>query len=237
MSLNFNGMRGVKTAFGVSLTAAQVWNSLRSKHISRECRQFMWMTLHDGYMVGDKWRREKMSDELKARATCAICGVTESMEHILFECRAVGRARVWELLEDTWEFTGLPWHDPDWGTALGAGCAVFESEGDTRKTAAEALWAILWTESLYLIWKLRCERVIQNDKQEFTVSEVTRRWYATLDRRLELDRRSCAEYLGRSALKAGAVACIWEPVLQARGELPQNWVTNNGGLVGIRRGR
>ncbi len=174
-------LQGVKLAFGASLAAAQIWRSLRSKHIPRECRQFMWMTLHDGYIVGDKWLREKMSDEMKARAQCAKCGVMESMGHILFDCEAVGRRTIWGLVRETWELTGLPWHGPNWGTALGAGCAVFESENGSRKPAAEALWTILWTESLYLIWKLRCERIIQNDKREFTIPEVTRRWYATMD--------------------------------------------------------
>ncbi|TFK78783.1 hypothetical protein K466DRAFT_612587 [Polyporus arcularius HHB13444] len=230
-------LQGIKSAFGVSLSAAQVWKSLRSKHILRECRQFLWMTLHDGYMVGDKWLRDKMSEEMRARAPCERCGVTESMEHILFDCEAVGQETVWKLARETWRLTGLAWHRPNWGTTVGAACAVFESEAGARKPMAEALWTILQTESLYLIWKLRCERVIQNEKREFTIPEVTRRWYATMDRRLELDRRSCAKHLGRCALTAHAVACIWEPILQARGELPRNWVTDSGVLVGIKRGR
>ncbi len=230
-------LQGIKSAFGVSLSAAQVWKSLRSKHILRECRQFLWMTLHDGYMVGDKWLRDKMSEAMRARAPCERCGVTESMEHILFDCEAVGQETIWELAEETWRSTGLAWHRPNLGTAAGAACAVFESEAGSRKPMAEALWTILLTESLYLIWKLRCERVIQNEKREFTIPEVTRRWYATMDRRLELDRRSCAKHLGRCALTAHAVACIWEPILQARGELPRNWVTDSGVLVGIKRGR
>ena len=195
------------------------------------------MTLHDGYMVGHKWLRDKMTDELKARAQCKRCDTVETMEHILFDCASVGRGTIWELAEETWQHTGLPWKEPNWGTALGAASAVLESDDGERKPSAEALWTILMTESLYLIWKLRCERVIQNDKQEFTILEVIRRWYAALDRRLELDRRSCAGFLGRSALKADAVACIWGPVLQASGELPQNWVTDSGVLVGIKRGR
>ena len=82
-----------------------------------------------------------------------------------------------------------------------------------------------------------CERVIQNENREFTVPEVTKRWYAAIDRRIELDRRSCAKHLGKSALKAEVVARIWEPVVQARGGLPRNWVTDPGVLVGIKGGR
>ena len=81
---------GLKSELDIALTEAQVWTSLKGKHLTRECRQFVWMTIHDGYMVGDKWLRDKMSDELRARAPCQMCGVIETMEHILFHCSAVG---------------------------------------------------------------------------------------------------------------------------------------------------
>ncbi len=230
-------VNGVTSGFGISVSPAMVWKSLRSKNISRECRQFMWMTVHDGYMVGDKWLRPKMSDELRARAPCGKCGDLESMEHILFECESVGRSTVWDLLKETWTHTGLPWVDPDWGSTLGAACAVFPTDAGNERPSAVALWTILATESLYFIWKMRCERVIRHEGREFTEQEVTRRWYSTIDRRLDLDRRSCAKYLGPSAMNAATVAHIWGPVVHSSGELPHDWVTNYGGLVGIRRGR
>ncbi|TFK85300.1 hypothetical protein K466DRAFT_622419, partial [Polyporus arcularius HHB13444] len=171
------------------------------------------------------------------RAHCQRCGDVETMRHVLFECRATGSDAVWELLQETWVLTGMQWRRMSWGTALGAACVVYEREDGSRAVAAEALWTILVTESLYLIWKLRCERVIQNDGEEPTLQEVSRRWYATIDRRLDLDRRSCASYLGKRALNAKTVASIWRPILEARDELPSNWVTDSGVLVGIKRGR
>ncbi len=227
----------MRSIFGLPLVEGQIWLSIRTKHVLRECRQFLWMTIHEGYMVGHKWLRDKMSEEMKARAPCQRCGDIESMEHILVQCAAAGRETVWELLEETWALTGLPWRRVTWGTALGAACVVFEKEDGNRAVAAEALWTILVSESLYLIWKLRCERVIQNEGVEASLPEITRRWYATMDRRLDLDRRSCAKHLGGRALKASTVESIWEPVLDAREALPRNWVTDNGVLVGIRRGR
>ena len=227
----------LKVGFDIQVTTEAVWNSLRTKNVSRECRQFMWMTIHDGYMVGDKWLRPKMTDEQRARAQCGRCGVIETMEHILFECAAEGRETVWELVEETWEHTGLPWIEPSWGSALGAGCATFPTDTGEERASASALWSILMTESLYFIWKLRCERVISQEGREFTIQEVSRRWYAMIDRRLDLDRRACAKYLGPAALKAATIARIWEPVVHSSGELPPNWVTESGFLVGIKRGR
>ncbi|KAI0743383.1 hypothetical protein C8Q80DRAFT_1337860 [Daedaleopsis nitida] len=183
---------GIQSNFGISLSESKVWHSIRRKEISRECRQFLWMTIHNGYMVGHKWLREKMSDELKARAVCKVCDETESMEHILFECRSTERGTIWELMEATWSQTKIPWREPSWGTVVGAGCANFKTDDGRRDSPSEALWAILASESAYLIWKLRCERVIQNDGRNFTTREVTNRWYSTIDLRYDLDTRSCS---------------------------------------------
>ena len=131
-----------KASFDADVTEESIWKSLRSKHISRECMQFMWMTIHDGYMVGDKWLRPKMTDELRARAPCKSCGVLESMDHILFHCEAIGCETVWELVEETWELTGLPWVEPGWGSALGAGCATFPMGNGEERPSATARWSI-----------------------------------------------------------------------------------------------
>ncbi len=143
----------------------------------------MWMALHDGYMLGTHWLRPNMSAELQLRATCAICGECETMTHVLLECRARGQEDVWRLLKDTWALTGTAWKEPCWGTTIGAACAVFKTPEGNRRPAIE-LWCILCTEALHLVWKLRCERVIQKDGAEFTLSEITNRYYATMDSRL-----------------------------------------------------
>ncbi|KAI0757507.1 hypothetical protein C8Q80DRAFT_1216108 [Daedaleopsis nitida] len=199
-----------RTAANVAMDDT-IWKSLRSKHVLRECSQFLWMTLHDGYMIGDKWMRPKMSDELQARALCQRCGDIKNMNHILFECRCVGQGTIWELLEEVWALTNYHPVDVNWGTTVGAACASFKSETGVVQPQANALWTILALESTHLAWKLCCERVIQNDGEEATIPEVTNRWYAAISRRLELDRRSSAKHLGPCALNADMTARIWEP--------------------------
>ncbi|TFK80162.1 hypothetical protein K466DRAFT_638221 [Polyporus arcularius HHB13444] len=120
---------------------------------------------------------------------------------------------------------------------LGAACAVFKTEDGTRRTDMENLWCILCTEAGHLIWKLRCERVIQHGGAEFTKREITNRFYAALDARLTLDRRVAAMASSKRALKPDDVERIWMPVLDNSKELPPNWVVQSGVLVGIRRGR
>ncbi|KAI0743032.1 hypothetical protein C8Q80DRAFT_1221324 [Daedaleopsis nitida] len=229
----------VKTCFGEDLNVAALWKSIRRREFSRECRQFMWMTMHDGYMVGKKWMRDNMSDELQARAICSRCDVIESMEHILFDCAANGRGTIWELLEETWQLTGkkCQWVDPCWGNTLGAGCAAFRAENGKSDSATEALWMTLVSESMYLIWKMRCERVIQRDGDEFSIREVENRWYATIDQRLALDRKMAELAVRKRSKRMSRVEQIWEPVLMDLDNIPTGVAVTLGVLVGIRRVR
>ncbi len=228
---------GIEDAFGVQLHDATIWKSLRGRHVSREASQFMWMAIHDGYMVGTHWLRPSMPIEKQQRAICLTCGERESMTHILLECKANGQNAIWRLLERTWSLTGMEWYQPSWGSILGAGCAVFKSEAGSRKTATESLWCILCTEAVHLVWKLRCERVIQREGKEFSEEEVKNRFYATMNSRLNLDRRTAAKARGKRALKPSEVDRIWRPILENSGSLPVKWVVDYGVLVGIERGR
>ncbi|TBU56969.1 hypothetical protein BD310DRAFT_788862, partial [Dichomitus squalens] len=73
----------IREGFGIYPTNQMIWKGLRSRHITYTVRYFLWMAIHDGYMIGDQWMRPNMSAELQERATCNKCGSTESMEHIL----------------------------------------------------------------------------------------------------------------------------------------------------------
>ncbi len=228
---------GIKDAFGVELSDETIWNSFRSKHVSRQAAQFLWMSIHDGYMIGTHWLRPKMSAELQNRAFCSICGECESMTHILLECDAKGQRLIWSLLEQLWRNTSTEWKTPTWGSIIGAACAVFKTQQGSRKSTSESLWCILCTESVHLIWKLRCERVIQKEGAKFTNPEITNRFYSALESRLNLDRRTAAIARGRKALKPPEVEQIWAPIIENYVGLPPKWVTNGGVLVGIKRGR
>ncbi|KAI0822699.1 hypothetical protein BC628DRAFT_1326742 [Trametes gibbosa] len=228
----------LRNACEYNVPEAAIWLSIRKKDVTREVRQFLWKTIHDGFMTGRHWLRPKMSDELQERATCTICNELDSMDHILFRCAARGQGEIYRLLRETWEPIGLTWPEANWGTMLGAACMVFKAQNsEARLVGAERLWTILATESLYLVWKLQCEQVIQHDGNEFSLAEVRNRWYAMINQRLTLDRRACAAYLEKCTLKAGRVAETWPPILENNRDLPPNWVGDSRVLVGIKRGR
>ena len=84
--------------------------------------------------------------------------VEELMEHILTECRATGQAEIWKLAEELWSLCGLLWTTPRFGTILGCGLAVYQSEeGNWKLTGTNCLYAIIVSESAHLIWRLRCK--------------------------------------------------------------------------------
>ncbi|TBU60749.1 hypothetical protein BD310DRAFT_775735, partial [Dichomitus squalens] len=97
-----NVASGVKATFGVSVPSAAIWKAARSRHITFAARYFIWMAIHDGYMIGDKWLRPNMTDEQRERAICRRCENLESMDHVLFRCEAVGQSQVWALFEELW---------------------------------------------------------------------------------------------------------------------------------------
>ncbi len=229
-------LTGIEAVYGAQLREENIWLSLRTRHVLRPVSQYMWMAIHDGYMLGTHWLRPNMSAEMQTRAVCSVCGECETMSHIVLECRAVGQELIWALLKETWRLTKATWHEPCWGTVFGAACAVIMNETGTRMKALEELWCILCTEALHLIWKLRCERVIQKEGVQFSDNEITNRYYAAMDSRLNLDRRTAARARGKRALKPKDVERIWLPVLRDGHKLPPKWVVDSRVLVGIERG-
>lgn len=224
----------ISETFGREVTDEMIWLSLTHDSISRECRQFLWRTIHDSFMVGRHWQRANMSNELQERATCSICGELESMAHILGECRAEGRELIWRLLRELWEGSGQVWKPQTMSTMLGVACTSFVAENGERQTEKEKLWMTLCSESTYLVWKLRCERVIRNEGAQFTPQEVKQRWYATINRRLTLDRTVARVSKRKRTKKISEVQNVWSPVLANVNALPMNWVVNSEVLVGIR---
>ncbi|TBU53793.1 hypothetical protein BD310DRAFT_791141, partial [Dichomitus squalens] len=92
----------IESVFGVKVSTADVWRSIRSKHITKVCSQFLWKAIHDIFMIGKHWIREGMPEEYQSRAICETCGNLESMDHILFRCEATGQAEVWGELKKAW---------------------------------------------------------------------------------------------------------------------------------------
>ncbi|KAJ3804050.1 hypothetical protein F5876DRAFT_91879 [Lentinula aff. lateritia] len=64
-------------------TEKLIWKAVQHRDISKRIQYFLWMTMHEGYKIGEYW--DKIPN-YEIRRRCNHCGVTETMEHILLEC-------------------------------------------------------------------------------------------------------------------------------------------------------
>ncbi|KAJ7608529.1 hypothetical protein DFH06DRAFT_902476, partial [Mycena polygramma] len=129
---------------------------------SRSIREFLWKVIHEGYILGDKWKNFQGFED---RGPCKKCGVPESMEHILVQCDAAGQDAVWKLVSDLWKRrTGARLNKPLVGEIMA--CGLIKKGNSPGKTDAGTtrlytlLYRIVISESAHLIWRLRNERVI-----------------------------------------------------------------------------
>jgi len=88
------------------------------------------------------------------------------------------------------------------------------------------------TESAHLIWKLRCERIIQEEDRPFTEEEIENRWLRTINGRLELDQKMTDKDYGPKAIPKSKVLETWRSILKDEKALPDDWTGENGVLVG-----
>ncbi|KAI1781818.1 ribonuclease H-like protein [Ganoderma leucocontextum] len=186
-----------------------IWKSLRSKDINRKAREFLWKGLHDAHRVGKFWEN---IPTLEHRAICSLCGEEESLEHILTECSATCVRTVWGLVRALANKKGLTLPRLNFGTIMAGHVFKMTYIMDKPPKGADRLMRIAITESAYLIWKIRCERVIEREgdpQREHTVKEVSSRWHATMARRQALDFGQTNKRFGRKALERNRVECTW----------------------------
>src|SRR5229473_731015 len=141
-------------------TDAAIWHSVRHKEIDCTIRIFLWKLLHGVHKCGEYWLNIPGFEQW---STCQTCGVPESMEHILTDCDVPGQKIVWSLAKNLWLKKHKHWPNV---TNIGniTGCSLIEvrNQHGQRRNGAERLFRIVITESAYLIWKIRCHRVIEH---------------------------------------------------------------------------
>ncbi|KAH9839737.1 uncharacterized protein C8Q71DRAFT_703235, partial [Rhodofomes roseus] len=213
---------------------ATLWRSLRSRDIHRKITDFLWKSIHGTHRIGSFWTHIPGYEE---RATCTICGVEETMEHILTRCRANGRKEVWALTRALWEKKGQSWRNLKIEDILSAGMGLYPCPNPTKRREPLArLWRTIVPEAAYLIWKLRCERTIghaDEDGWRHTKREITRRWYASVNRRLQLDLLAMNRRFGHLAKNRQTVRATWTGIIGDELGWQDDWTRVPWVLVGI----
>jgi hypothetical protein len=90
------------------------------------------------------------------------------------------------------------------------------------------------SETAYLTWKLRNERVISRDRAPATEEEIINEWKFTINQRLQVDiilaiRPRKGEH---PALAPHLVITTWSKTLENEHKLPANWLQEPRVLVG-----
>ncbi|KAH9857856.1 hypothetical protein C2E23DRAFT_707174, partial [Lenzites betulinus] len=210
----------------------KLWRDLRRPEISRRASDFLWRCMHEAYKVGDYWSNIPGYEQ---RETCRKCEVVETMEHILTECDAPGRATLWNLANEALRAKGMETQALAYGAIIGAASLALPSAEDGKTAGRERFLRIVVSETAHLVWKTRCERVInrENEPEAYhSEQELQNAWRAAMNNRLRLDVDMTNKKWRSRTLPKNLVLSTWEGVLENEQDLPSDWIRTKGVLVG-----
>ncbi|KAJ7069469.1 hypothetical protein C8F01DRAFT_1048146 [Mycena amicta] len=159
------------------------------------------------------------------------------MAHALLECSAPGSHEVWALCKQLWELKTLEMPTMSLGLIVGIGLCHVKDENGKRLKGAERLLRILISESAFIIWKLRCERLMSRGGLPHSKMEVHNYWVAQMNKRLKLDQlasdasRFSAQATDKRVSPPNVGGC--PGLLMDNKHLPNDWVGQSEVLVGI----
>ncbi|KAG1758457.1 ribonuclease H-like protein [Suillus occidentalis] len=220
---------------GTQLTS--ITQALAYQDLSKKYQSFIYRTLNNSYKVGKFWLNIPTFEH---RADCLTCREDiESIEHILTSCDQSPSKTIWKLAENIWPTNTIPWPQISIGTILGCGALKIphtpnkNDPNDAKiaetKRGLSRLLRIIISESAYLIWVVRCKRVIQGTQHDADI--ISKRWINTLNNRLHIDR-VLASKNQRNKKTIFKVQATWSKIVSDKKPL-QNWVTALEVLVGI----
>ncbi|KAJ7907791.1 hypothetical protein B0H13DRAFT_1618107, partial [Mycena leptocephala] len=172
--------------------------------------------------------------ECEDRATCKECDVVEDLEHILLGCASPGQEIIWRAAESLWHEKETHWPAVSLDTILGCGLAEFRDEKGRLKRGTQRLYRILISESAYLIWRLRNERVISRGGTPATEDEIVNKWKFAVNQRLQVDitLANRPRKGKRPVLAPQLVLMTWSNTLDNETSLPADWLREPRVLVG-----
>ena len=182
----------LKEYSGDDETEGSIWTEIRNPAIRTKVQQFLYKSMHSVQKIGSYW---KNIPEYEHHHLCKSCQVPESMKHILTECNERCLETIWNMARALWPYNNIPWPTISLGVILGCGSlapkcpptpANNEDHPNKQNKGAKRLINILISESVYLIWVLRCERAI--DDKTHMITEVEKRWLHAINKRLIDDK-------------------------------------------------
>ena len=220
----------VETVNGHTLHNRSIWKGCRHQDIRRLIQTFLYKAVNGALHIGDFWTN---IPTFKQRARCPSCNTSpESLEHILLECDHPTTEKIWSLAKNLWPDTSAPWPTINLGVLLGCGSlALPPSENCPSNKGLSRLLRILLSESVHLIWVIRCERVIQG--ADHSLAAIETRWQNKIDLRIAIDQH-LASFHKEKSFSRDLIHHTWTAVLQKIfPDLDPDWVVKDEVLVGI----
>ena len=213
-------------------TDEAIWGSIRSQPIKPKIQDFLFKSIHGTHKIGRYWLN---IENLSERGRCTICNQDETLEHILTECLANTRAKIWDAARDIWPYDENLWPPITLGIILGSGLLEIKpttqptdqspddhQEERTPNAGATRLAKVLISEAAYLIWTLRCGRVI-NDKT-YSSEAIESTWRRTVNKRLAKDVTLATKIVRREEFTK-LISNTWYDALRKKhGDLPDDWI-------------
>jgi ribonuclease HI len=217
--------------FGRYVSDTDIWRAVHVKDVLPRTAQFLWKGLHNAHRVGNYWVH---IPECEDHTICKECDETEDLTHILVGCNSPGQEIIWKAAETLWLEKEDRWPAVSLGTILSCGLAEFRDEKGKLKHGTQRLYRILMSESAYLIWRLRNDRVISRDGEPATEDKVTNKWKYAINLRLQVDKTLANRPTkgNKPALGPQLVLATWSNTLDNEQSLPADWLREPRVLVG-----
>ncbi|KAG6331490.1 hypothetical protein ID866_7595 [Astraeus odoratus] len=169
---------------------------------------------------------------------CMLCGEDDSPQHILIECKESTYIKIiWGLAKDLWCKREESWPEIFIGSLLGANLSHFLNKLQHKYKGRDRLFSILALESVYLLWKLHWNWVIEHNGDRSKLpsnNEIHNRWVKAINMHLKFDRLQTDKVGYESqAISIELVLKTWSGILLNEENLLDNWIRESGVLVCI----
>ena len=220
--------------YGTFPNEETIWKTTKHKDLSKKTQEFLWKCIHDAFKIGKFWRN---IPNFEIRGTCTHCDTEESMEHILTECDAPGRKEVWALASELWQKRTQTPIPSNYGAILSCCLSNFKKANGKTDKGLNRLYRIIISESIYTIWKIRCERTISwgNDPEKtHSQHEIHNKWLQAINAHLKIDSvQTNKKIFKKKGIETKIVLKTWNKCLKDDLHETRNWCGKTGVLVGI----
>ncbi|KAJ7172888.1 hypothetical protein C8R43DRAFT_821436, partial [Mycena crocata] len=121
------------------------------------------------------------------------------------------------------------------GAAMGCALATFKNDDGKIEPETARIYRMIMSESIWAIWKMRCDRVIKFDGEAFSALEVHNRWVSRMNEKLSIDRAltNKVKFGKQYSVSPQLVLDTWRGFLYEEDKLPERWLGAPEVLVGV----